>query len=283
MQEALIKIKAEDGAVLALWKSWADENANGQHILLTHGTFSNRKVLKGITTYLVSQGFTCWSFEWRNHGASSPSPSPFDFETIGQKDFPLILDFLFDTQGISHLHAVTHSGGGICLTLALIAHPQYRDRFRSISMFACQAFGAAHSRVNHLQILLGKYASKTLGYIPAQMLGGEENEPYHFMQQWFDWNLTKEFIGRSGIDYKVKMKDIKVPIFAVFGEGDLFIAPPVGCKQFLAAFDNPQNQSLLCGKVHGFAENYNHSRILHSRAASREIYPAVLDWIHQHI
>ncbi|MEO0585318.1 MAG: alpha/beta hydrolase, partial [Bacteroidota bacterium] len=71
-------------------------------------------------------------------------------------------------------------------------------------------------------------------------------------------------------------------IFAICGAGDQFIAPPVGCQQFLAAFDNPQNQFLLCAKAHGFTENYNHSRILHSRTASREIYPLVLDWIHHH-
>ena len=281
MQEQLIKLKTENGGYLALWKINSKESQSNKNIVLTHGTFSNRKVLNGIAQYLVAHQFTCWIFEWRNHGDSSRQKENFDFETIGEQDFKYVFNYLFVERHIEQIDCITHSGGGICLTIALVNQPQFQNRINSISMFACQAFGAANSRLNYAKIYFTNWTSKIVGSIPAKKIGGEENESYYLMKQWFDWNLTREFKGKSGVNYKEKMKKISVPILSIYGAGDTFIAPPTGCQQFLAAFENPHNKSLLCAKANGYSENYNHSRILHSKNASREIYPTVLEWIIQ--
>lgn len=271
----------EDGHI-SLWKVASENSLPDKNVLLTHGTFSNRKVLNGIAEYLSTYGFTCWIFEWRNHGHSSIPDQKFDFETIGQQDFKVVFDYLFEECKIETLECITHSGGGICLTIALIVQPYYQHRINSISMFACQAFGAATSLSNYLKIYLFKYASKICGFVPAKKKGREENESYYLMRQWFDWNLKGEFKGKSGIDYKLKMKQIKTPILSIFGAGDHLIAPPEACEQYLLAFNNPQNQSIFCSREGGYRENYNHSRILHSRNATIDIYPKVLEWINQH-
>lgn len=79
MTKELIKLNFNKDNYLALWKISNDATSNEKHILLTHGTFSNKKVLLGITDFLVSKGFTCWLFEWRNHGDSSKTKEPFNF------------------------------------------------------------------------------------------------------------------------------------------------------------------------------------------------------------
>jgi predicted alpha/beta hydrolase len=279
MQESLIKLHHEDGSDVALWKLSPKQDSREKHVLLTHGTFSNKKVLLTISEYLVQEGYTCWIFEWRNHGHSKRISTDFDFETIAQEDFKLVFDHLFLTLQIEKIDCITHSGGGICLTLALIHQNAIKNRINSISMFACQAFGANTSFSNYLRIVSGKYFCKIMGYIPAKTMGSEENERYALMKQWFNWNISGEFKGNSGIDYKELMKKIDIPILSIYGAGDHFIAPPQGCEQFLAAFDNSRNKLFFCSKANGFAEDYNHSRILHSRNAKREIYPEVLHWM----
>ena len=111
------------------------------------------------------------------------------------------------------------------------------------------------------------------------MTGSEHDETHHTMKQWFDWNLSKQFLSDDGSDFVPKMASIKAPILSVVGAGDTFIAPPSGCKKFLKTFKNPNNKFLLCSKKFGFKENYNHPRILHSRNASVEVHPLVLEWI----
>lgn len=280
INEQLIKLPTEKADYIALWKVSSGQSRDKGNVLLTHGTFSNKKILNGISEYLVNQGYTCWILEWRNHGHSAQA-SEFNFETIGKVDLKIALDYLINDQKIEKLDCITHSGGGICLTITLIHFPEYQSKIASICLFACQAFGASTSLFRHYQILLGKYANRLLGFSPAKMIGGIENEPYSLMKQWFDWNLTGTFRGRNGLDFLNEMKYLKVPVFSIYGEGDKFIAPAKGCESFLAGFMNRKNQALSCGKSNGYAENYSHSRIIQSQNAKREIYPKVLDWINQ--
>lgn len=279
MQELLIPLKFNETSHIALWKLWSEQHAKTKHVLLTHGTFSNRKVLNGIAEYLVKNGYTCWVYEWRDHGSSSRIKEPFNFETIAKEDLILVFDYLFVEQQLQKVDCVTHSGGGICLTIALIHRPEYQQKINTISMFGCQAFGASTSIKNRILIFVGKYLSKILGFTPGRLAGSEENEKYPLIKQWYDWNLEGRFIGADGFDYQNQMKNIQIPILSIFGGGDTFIAPPEGCQQFLAAFKNADTKALLCSKENGFLEDYNHSRLLHSRNASKEIYPFVLNWM----
>lgn len=277
--EEEVYLKTADGATVALWKVYCKNSKADKHILLTHGTFSNRKVLTGIATYLADQDYTCWILEWRNHGHSKKSDQDFDFETIAEQDLHKVFQYLFDSCSIDKLHCITHSGGGICLTISLIIYPHYQSKISSITLFACQAFGASTSISNYLKIWVGKYLSKIIGKIPADKMGKEEAESYYFMRQWFDWNLNKDFIGKSGVDYREEMKAINIPVLAIYGAGDTFIAPAQGCLAYLDAFNNQKNKALFCSIKMGYKEDYNHSRILHSQSARKEIYPQVLEWI----
>ena len=266
---------------LALWKA-TPKIANGQHVLLTHGTFSTKTVCEYLAHYLQNQGYTCWIFEWRNHGDSSRIGPDFDFETIAQEDCRIVLEYLLDKQGIERLHGITHSGGGICLSLALLAFPAYRQRFDSLTFFACQAFGAAYNWANYSKIVLGKYLTKMLGRTPVSKVGGEQDEYYPLMKQWFDWNLKGQLVGKGGEPYQAQLSAIQIPILSICGAGDRFIAPVEGCQRYLEAFDNPANCLLYCSVDNGFAEAYTHSRILRSQNAQRELYPRVLAWMQQH-
>ena len=251
-----------------------------KHVFLTHGTFSNRKVCDGIAVYLTEKGFTCWIMEWRNHGKSSRSEQKFNFETIAKYDIKSIFSFLFNNQNLKNIDCITHSGGGIILTMFLINNPNYNLKINSITLFGVQAFGAGEKLSSRIKILLSKYLTALIGKVPSKTAGStEHSESYDTMKQWFNWNLNKNFLGENGFDYLKKMNEISVPILSICGKGDNFIAPKEGCEKFLKAFENEENKLLFYSKENGNLENYNHSRILKSQSSKKEIWPIVENWI----
>lgn len=265
--------------MIALWKL-NSETISDKHIFLTHGTFSNRKICDGIASYLAEKGFTCWIMEWRNHGQSSKTQREFNFETIAKYDIESTFAFLFHKQNLKSINCLTHSGGGIVLTMFLINNPSYNSKIDSITFFGVQAFGAGTGLSNRIKIISSKYLSALLGKVPSKTVGStEHSESYYTMKQWFNWNLNKNFIGENSFDYLRRMKEINVRILSICAKGDNFIAPKIGCEKFIKAFKKNENKLLFFSKENGNLENYNHSRILKSQSSKKEIWPIVVNWI----
>lgn len=321
MTQTLNRVTTKDGEQIAIWKiidsskdTIATNNivaessvAKVQNIFLTHGTFSDKHTCLKIAEYLASLGHHCYIMEWRGHGYSSVPKDKFNFETVATYDFEATFRYLFDELKIDNLHCVTHSGGGIGLTMFLIQNPRYIDKINSITMFACQAFGAVVDHKNHVKIRAAKLFTRLFGYIPAKKLKmGPFNESYYTMTQWFDWNLQKNFkssfIKNSKIkqsnseanvidedtshddsfDYRQHMPMITTPIYAISAKGDNFISPSDGCELFFNAFDNPTNVFREYSISNGNLDDYTHSRIMISRNAAQEIWPTVVAWIEKH-
>lgn len=275
-----INLKTADNIQLKLWCLSHSDNKN--HVFLTHGTFSNKSICLGIAKYLFENGFNCYILEWRNHGESEKISKDFNFETIALFDIKVGFEYLTKQLNIDKFHAITHSGGGICLTMFLINYPDYQKNIKSMTLFSCQAFSLNNSLKNQLKLILSKRLTQLLGYIPGKKLKlGPENESFYTMMQWFDWNINKNFHGYQ-LDYYPLMPTIKIPIFSISGENDLFISPAFACQSFLEAFENPLNIYKCYGKSFNNLENYNHARIIKSKNASKEIYPEVLNWLTKH-
>ena len=281
IKEELHLIKTADEETIALWKVTNTLSNKNQHIFLTHGTFSDKRICLGIAKYFAELDYTCWIMEWRNHGASPRTDKAFNFETIGLLDVQAAMYHLRDKVGIKKISCITHSGGGICLTMFLVKNPSFREIMHRISFFGCQAFGAASSRLNYWQIVGSKYMTRLLGKMPATKNGRPHDETYYTMKQWYDWNLNKQFKGADDFDYLPNMPSIRTPILSICAKGDPFVAPKEGCAAFLAAFKNPVNQLVYCSKAAGFLEDYDHSRIMLSRNAAKELWPVVQEWIEQ--
>lgn len=326
IEESLNLVPTKDGEQIAVWKifdSAEDKSlSKGQNVLLTHGTFSDKKVCLGIAKYLVKLGHTCYIMEWRGHGDSPIPKHDFNFETVAIYDLDATFHYLFDELKLGNLHCVTHSGGGLCLTMFLIQKlltedTHYMDRLSSISIFACQAYGAALDRKSYAKVLFFKSMTRLLGYLPAKRLKlGTIDESYRTMSQWYNWNLGKNFKsslakpdGRhqnisckdayhkgsghkntdhknarhnDSVDYRQYMPMITTPIYAISARGDNFIAPSSGCQLFLNDFNNPANVFREFSTNNGNLDNYTHSRIMASRNAATEIWPTVAAWVEQH-
>jgi predicted alpha/beta hydrolase len=279
LQEELIKLKTKDKKEIALWKVSSTGQQANKHIFLTHGAFSNKKICLGIAHYFVEAGYCCWIMEWRNHGSSARIKDKFSLETIALYDLEASFSYLFKQEKIQFLSCITHSGGGILLAMFLIQYPNYIPKVKAAVIFACQAFAAAHNFKNTMRIQVGKWACFLLGGLAAKRIGHPHNESHFTMKQWFDWNLSKKFIGVDDFDYQREMPSINFPILSICGEGDAFIAPIQGCQAFVDAFQNPKNKLLYCGTSNGYTEDFGHGRILHSSSSREEIWPQALEWI----
>jgi predicted alpha/beta hydrolase len=274
-------LNTDDKEKIALWTIFNNKKDIGQSIFLTHGTFSNKNICLGIAHYLAEAGYCCYVMEWRNHGESLPTTKKFNFETIALYDLKTVFKYLFEELKLPSIHCITHSGGGISLSMFLIKQNAYANKISSITMFACQAFGAASTKKNMLKLLLSKYLTFLIGYIPAKKIKlGPHNESYFTMRQWFDWNLRKEFLSTDKkFDYKKNMTHINIPIYSIAAKGDTFIAPSIGCKVFLGYFNKSHNIFKEFSTENGNLEDYSHSRIIMSINAVKEIWPSVLKWI----
>lgn len=338
--QTLALVTTQDGEKIAVWKIVADtkDRANAdrqtetlsenhltvkaQNIFLTHGTFSDKQTCLKIAEYLASFGHHCYIMEWRSHGNSSIAKEKFNFETVATYDYEATFRYFFDTLKLNNLHCVTHSGGGVGLTMFLIQNPRYIDNINSITLFACQAYGAAIKPINHTKTLSAKLFTRLLGYIPAKALKmGPINESYYTMNQWFDWNLhhhfKSSFIKKSAMDngsfnkdainkaylhnhkvnnhmtqqdsaddsyfdYRHHMPKITIPIYSISARGDSFISPTHGCQLFFDDFKNPINIFREYALSHGDLDDYTHSRIMVSRHAAKEIWPTVTAWIEKY-
>ncbi|MBE2171802.1 alpha/beta fold hydrolase [Acinetobacter oleivorans] len=279
-------LDAGDGSEFALWEISKRKNAliKKEAFFLSHGAFSDKTVCMGIADYLVNQGYICFILEWRGHGTSPETDIPFNFETVALYEYKAAFHYIYHHFNIASLHCVTHSGGGLCLTMFLINYPEYLKNIQSINFVACQAFGAVNNSFDFIKLFSAKLVVKGLGQIPANKFKlGRVNETYYTMKPWFNWNLKKNFMSEfKNIDYKKYMSSIGIPIYSISGTGDKFIAPVHGCYKYLQAFENKNNIFREFGISKNNLEDYSHSRIALSQNAAKEVWPTILQWIDKH-
>ena len=103
------------------------------------------------------------------------------------------------------------------------------------------------------------------------------------MNQWFHWNLSRQWLGRDGFDYAHALSVVDVPTVMLAGAGDRFIAPVRGCQRLHDLLGGRDKQLVICGKSSGFAEDYGHTRIIASRAGRRETWPMILNWMRDRV
>lgn len=283
LSESEIAVATDDAVRLSLWRL-RDEAVSPREgtrdIFLTHGTFSDRRICQGIAKHLASLGYTCWTLEWRGHGNSAEGVAAYDFETVAKHDITAALEHLVRKERVRRLHCVTHSGGGIVLTMCLLRHLRFVPAIDRVALFACQALHAAPSSSRKWLLCTMRLASRLYGSIPGHRLGlGVQAESFFLMKQWYDWNTSESFKGRDGFDYLASMARLTVPVLSISGAADRLIAPPAACKRYLDGFGGDGNRSIVCGLSTGFSKDYGHANVMLSRAAMNEVWPVAADWL----
>ena len=279
VRSELHRVVAADGVELAVTRFSADSGGRVP-ILLTHGTFSNGAICSRLGAYLAGHGFDAWVLELRGRGESQRAiPEP-TFESFGLLDVPAALEAVRAHSGQQRLFLVGHSGGGLAFLMHLARRPVERQSVGGLVMLASQATEACATLRGRAMIAFGWVAETVLGYAPGRALRlGPENEPRGILRQWFRWNRSRQWIGSDGFDYLAALPEIAVPTFCLAGAGDRYIAPVRGCRRLFDALGGRDKQWAVCARSEGFSEDFGHARIVASRAAQREVWPRIRDWL----
>jgi oxygen-independent coproporphyrinogen-3 oxidase len=273
------RVTTADGVELALTR-FAGETTRPVPVVLTHGTFSNARICGQLAAYLAGHGFDCWVLELRGRGESQRKISNPAFEDFGLFDVPAALEAVRAHTGRQRLFLVGHSGGGLAFLMHLARVPAARANVVGLVMLASQATDACTTLGGCLMVGFGWVAEAVLGYAPGRACRvGPENEPKGILRQWFRWNLARRWIGSDGFDYLGALSELAMPVLCLAGTGDHYIAPVRGCRRLFDALGASDKEWVLCGKSGGFSEDYGHARIVASRAAGREIWPRIREWL----
>ena len=252
-------------------------------VILAHGTFSNHRTCGGLARYLAGLGHDCWLIDYEGHGSSEVSQPSASFESLFLSGTPVAVDYVRQRTG-QNPHWIGHSGGGLAALMSVARKPELSKQLRSLVMLGSQACHAGHRLTNRLMLHICKMLTEIMGAVPGKKLGiGPENEEASVMLQWYRWNLETRWAGDDEFDYLQALSHheqlASLPVLAVAGSGDWFIAPPSACKRLHSLIPGTANKWLECGRANGYSENFSHARLISSRAAAREIWPQVATWI----
>jgi len=268
-----------DGVELSLLRFAGDVRWD-HPVLLTHGTFSNAQACEKLASFLADHGFDCWIVELRGHGESRTGEGRPDFQHLADFDVPAAIDAVRRWTGKPQAFLVGHSGGGLIFLMHLARNPERCHEVKGLVTLASQATEAGRTWGARARIAGFAAMNNLLGYLPGPVLGvGPENEYRDVMNQWFRWNWSRRWLGRDGFDYAEALRRITVPALCLAGTGDRFIAPLRGCQKLHDLLGSTDKRFIACGKATGFAEDFDHARIIASRAAWQEIWPVILTWV----
>ena len=278
----LHRTNADDGVPLAVTRLPC---RGGVPVMCVHGNYSKRNFWVsdrgiGLGAWLSAKGFDVWIPELRGHG-ESPKTRAFSRYTADdhvRRDLPAAQRLVERIAG-RPAHVVAHSAGGLFVMMALAASWLRSDQVRSVSLFGTQidegerylGFPGVASAISALLRLMGR--------LPAARLGlGPENEPAGEMLEMLRWKVTGRWRSPDGIDFREALERITVPVRAFAGAADRN-DPASGCRRLLDRVGSQHKRFTLLGREGGFSRDYGHVDMLVSKAAQREVWPLLLDWL----
>ena len=291
LSEDIYRIKAanspDPSVELALTRLGLAEqpSARGVPVILLHGSFSNRRFWYspkgiGLGPWLARQGFDVWIAEMRGHGLS-PRNQHYARNTVAdyaRYDLPVIGAFVAEVSAQTP-HWIGHSLGGITLAAALGGGYLQGDLVASAALFGAQVT----RRHWPLRIPPFNWASRCLLKRYAHISGtrlkrGPEDEPVGVGLEWLRWKGLFGRFGDAQRDWWEGLGEVKLPVLAVAAAGDQQ-DPSWACHQLFEQFAGSHNQFIDLGRKAGFADDFDHVRMLVSPQAQAEVWPLVGTWL----
>lgn len=271
LQEETYCIPMQGGGHVALHRI-KPANANGEPVVVAHGTLSNKLAVQHLADFLVEQGFDTWLLEWGGHGDSKAANRKQNFEYPALNDLPVAIDFITSHTGQSRLHWTSHSGGGLLALMMLARHPERISQIKSLSLIGAQVTDAAPTLKEKMRVAALGALTRLFGKTPQRLVPiGPEGEPTLLLVQWCTWNLSGRWHGSDGFDYLKALGQLKVPSLVIAGGRD-DVAPTKGCRRIYDALGGPKSWH-ECAVRQGFSKDFSHSQMIRGEAARAEVFP----------
>ena len=225
------------------------------------------------------EGFDCWIYEWSGHGQSEFGDLTPDAEDYALCDVSTVLKTVRSATKQKTCIWVAHSGGGFLPLMYMARDDERKKEIQTIVAVGSQTTGAGKTFFRKGGIIVAMIIMRLFGRMPGPLFGlGPEDERMRFLQQWHRWNWTGKWPGKDGFDYMIGLKKITIPTLCIAGGGDM-LAPPNGCYDLFTALGSINKEFIVCSKKNGFAEDYDHPRLIASQNAQNEIWPSILDFL----
>lgn len=270
--------------------------------------------------YLCRRGFDVWVVELRGRGFSHPTracrrPGAWTFDDLACTDVPALVTYVARTTG-HHVAWVGHSMGGLALYACLGCVPAAAGLVAAgVTIGSPVVFPAASAslfaRLGQLLLripvgdtvpqrfvlgalwqLVSSTAALSVGMNPANIDRREVGRALRRslsdvsrlkLQQLAAWALEGAFASADGaVDYRAALAHVRAPVLVIAGSADRLATPAaVGCAleylpPGLAAYRE-------FGRASGDSAEYGHVDLVLGRAAPREVFPAVAQWLDDRI
>ena len=294
--------------------------ASGEPVLLVHGMGANQNNFTSpegncLVDYLSEKGYDCWTIDL---GGSRSSEAPFErtrddvcLEDFFKEDIPAAIAHILKITNYEKLHWIGHSMGGMLL-YAHTFHSGGGDIVSGTTLGSPIDFTDAAGKVPTLALAFAeKFPSvsgsairglvpilKTLHVgtfafpinqrnLPASMSAGHfinmlEDPLPSLMRQVRQWIVSRDYKLLNGsLDIVARIDSLPVPLFAFFAAKDPFINAE-RAKEWFGSIKNPDKKMVICSKDAGYVEDYSHCDLAFSKAAQKEIFEPIGQWLEAH-
>lgn len=208
-----VLLPARDGLPLA-GKIYGDGRAA---VVVVGAMGVAQRYYRRFAEWLADNGLRVVSFDWRGLGESRlPSDGPVSMAIWAEQDLEGVLVWVRERLGAERIAVVGHSMGGQLLPLADSA-----TELSAAYLVASQSGhwrlwdGVWRLRVLALWYLLLPLSTRTLGKLPAQLLGGGEHVPAGAAEQWARWGRHPDYMLSHRPDTRERFARLTLPICMV--------------------------------------------------------------------
>ncbi|BAP45530.1 esterase/lipase/thioesterase family protein [Pseudomonas sp. StFLB209] len=257
----------------------------GTPVILLHGSFSNRRFWYspkgvGLGPYLARAGFDVWIPEMRGHGLSVRNQR-YRYNRVAdyaRYDLPAIASFVKELSA-QIPHWIGHSLGGTTLAAALGGQYLDQDSAASVALFGSQVSRTYWPLKLPPVQWSGRLLLKPFEHISgSRFKRGPEDEPIGVALESMRWHGLFGRFGERNNNWWSGLAEVRVPVLAVAAAGD-HQDPPWACRLLLERFGSAQRQFLCLSREQGFTEDFDHVRMVVSKAAQEQVWPQVLQWL----
>ncbi len=240
-----IKVTTTDHFQLAATVYFAKETERtAPVILICSATGVKRRYYAEYARYLVGEGFTVITFDYRGIGDSRPSTLN-KFQAFmhewGEKDIDAMIGWIEQNYPGREIFAVVHSVGGQVLGLA-----RKSTRLSAVLMIASQSgYWRLWPFPWDYAILLLWYVlipvlSGLLSYFPSRLFGMGESLPAGVAMEWAAWGRQPTYVLSKTHPPKY-FTNIHAPVLAINFSDDSF-APKRAAEEILTFYKNAQTE-----------------------------------------
>ncbi|MBZ5536683.1 MAG: alpha/beta hydrolase [Acidobacteriia bacterium] len=255
-------------------------------VVLAHGVFVNRNIWlsakgKGMAAWLARFGLDVWLLEVRGHGRASvgdPRRSKTGFDDLVDVDVRVAIETIRELTGAKKLFWVGHSHGGILIYAFLGKYHEANSLLAGVVTLGTQTTEQNKTWRQRCRLISIPVVVSLLGYFPARRLRlGPEDEFGRVMLEWFWWNWKQKWINND-FDYQSALRNISVPLLCLVGVSD-DMANPEGCERIFNGVGSSDKTFCVLGRRYSNRADYDHTSIIISADAEREVWPMILQWI----